>query len=99
MEIYNAFEIKAMMPQNINYTAEEVIASDIMPRLVQAAKFDRYKYVFNFRDFNHNYRVPIEDIIKELKRHSFIVEPLYYGCDSIQAIRIKWDVSSETKVV
>jgi hypothetical protein len=96
MEIYNAFELKAMMPQNIEYTAEEVIAMDIMPKLVEAAKDDNYCYTFNFRDFKHNYRVPIDDIIKTLRRFSFMIEPLYFGNYSMQAILIKWNVSDET---
>ena len=96
MEMYNAFELKAMMPQNIEYTAKEVIAMDIMPKLVEMAKDDKYSYTFNFRDFKHNYRVPIEDIIKVLKSYSFIVEPLYFGNYSVQAIIIRWNVSEET---
>ena len=96
MEIYNAFELKAMMPQNIEYTAEEVIAMDIMPRLVEAAKNDNYSYTLELRSFKHNYHVPIEDIIKVLKSFSFIVTPLYFGSYSIQAILIEWNVSDET---
>lgn len=92
MDIYNAFELKAMMPQNKKYTVEEVIAIDIMPRLIQAAKDNKYNYTFNFRDFKHNYHVPIEDIIKTLKLLSFIVEPLYFESYSMQAILINWNV-------
>ena len=96
IELFTAEEIKNMMPQNIEYTAEEVIAMDIMPKIVQSAKDDNYSCTFNFRDFKHNYRVSIDEVIKTLKRLSFMVEPLYFGNYSMQAILIKWNVSDET---